>query len=228
MKEKNIKDAGFQLQKNPQKVEKERRKEGKIIQLIVFNLGDEEYGANIDQVREIIRTRIITPIPNSPDFIDGLTNVRGEIAVVIDLKERFFLSTKKEIEEKHIIMAEQDKNLFGLKVDEVTEVLRIPETEIKTAPELVTKVDTDYIRGVLTLENRLIIMLDLQKVLSEEELTKLSEIRIKYREAIEKAREKAEKNEAKVKDVKVKDERVETPAETVTAKAAKKDKSRKR
>jgi len=228
MKGKNIKDAGFKLQKNPQKVERERRKEGKIIQIIVFNLGDEEYGASIDQVREIIRTRVITPIPNSPDFIDGLTNVRGEIAVVIDLKNRFFLPAKKEIKEKHIIMTEQDKNLFGLKVDEVTEVLRIPETEIKTTPELVTKVDTDYMRGVLTIENRLIIMLDLKKVLSEEELTKLSEIRIKHRETIEKSREKAEEKEAKAKDVKVKDEKVEIITEPVTAKAAKKDKSRKR
>ena len=198
MKGKNIKDVGFQLQKNPQKVEKERRKEGKIIQLIVFNLGDEEYGASIDQVREIIRTRAITPIPNSPDFIDGLTNVRGEIAVVIDLKNRFFLPTKKEIKEKHIIMTEQDKNLFGLKVDEVTEVLRIPEIEIKTAPELVTKVDTEYMRGVLTIENRLIIMLDLKKVLSEEELNKLSEIRIKHRKIIEKVKEK----DVKAKEVK--------------------------
>jgi len=198
MKGKNIKDVGFQLQKNPQKVEKERRKEGKIIQLIVFNLGDEEYGASIDQVREIIRTRVITPIPNSPDFIDGLTNVRGEIAVVIDLKNRFFLPTKKEIKEKHIIMTEQDKNLFGLKVDEVTEVLRIPETDIKAAPELATKVDTDYMRGVLTIENRLIIMLDLQNVLSEEELAKLSEIRIKHRKIIEKVKEK----DVKAKEVK--------------------------
>jgi len=232
MKGKNIKDTGFQLQKNRQKVEKERRKEGNIIQLIVFNLGDEEYGASIDQVREIIRTRVITPIPNSPVFIDGLTNVRGEIAVVVDLKNRFFLPTKKEIKEKHIIITEQDKNLFGLKVDEVTEVLRIPEIKIKNAPELVTKVDTDYIRGVLTIDNRLIIMLDLQKVLSEEELTKLSEIRINHPEAIEKAKEKAEaeekEKEAKPKDVKVKDEKVEIPAEPVTAKAEKKDKSRKR
>jgi len=198
MKGKNIKDTGFQLQKNRQKVEKERRKEGNIIQLIVFNLGDEEYGASIDQVREIIRTRVITPIPNSPDFIDGLTNVRGEIAVVIDLKNRFFLPTKKEIKEKHIIMTEQDKNLFGLKVDEVTEVLRIPETDIKAAPELATKVDTDYMRGVLTIENRLIIMLDLQNVLSEEELAKLSEIRIKHRKIIEKVKEK----DVKAKEVK--------------------------
>jgi len=197
MKGNNIKDAGFQPQKRPQKVEKERRKEGKIIQLVVFNLGDEEFGASIDQIREIIRTRVITPIPNSPDFIDGLTNVRGEIAVVIDLKERFFLRKKKETKEKHIIMTEQDKNLFGLKVDEVTEVLRIPETEIKVAPELITKVDTDYLRGVLTLEDRMIIMLDLKRVLSEDELAKLSEIRIRHREIMGKARKKAKVEEVK-------------------------------
>jgi len=234
MKGNNIGDAGLQVQKNSQRFEKEKRKEEKIVQLIVFNLGDEEFGANIDQVREIIRTRVITPIPNSPDFIDGLTNVRGEIAVVIDLKRRFFLPTKKEIKEKHIIMTEQDNNLFGLKVDEVTEVLRILETEIKATPDLVLKVDIDYVLGVLMLKDRLIVMLNLQKVLSEEELVKLSENRINYREAIEKAREKAEaeaeaeEKEAKAKDVKVKDEKAETPAESVTAKAEKKDKSRKR
>jgi len=232
MKGNNIGDAGLQVQKNSQRFEKEKRKEEKIVQLIVFNLGDEEFGANIDQVREIIRTRVITPIPNSPDFIDGLTNVRGEIAVVIDLKRRFFLPTKKEIKEKHIIMTEQDNNLFGLKVDEVTEVLRILETEIKATPDLVLKVDIDYVLGVLMLKDRLIVMLNLQKVLSEEELVKLSENRINYREAIEKAREKAEaeekEEEAKAKNVKVKEEKIETPAQPVTAKAEKKDKSRKR
>jgi len=177
--------------------------EGKIIQLIVFNLGGEEFGADIAQVREIIRKGPITPIPDSPDFIDGLTNVRGEISVVIDLKKRFFMQTKKEIEEKHIIMTEQNKNLFGLKVDEVSEVLRIHEEEIKDAPELVKRIDTTYVRGVLILENRLIIIIDFKKILLEEELVKLSEIRIKHREAIEKVREKTEEKEANTKKIEV-------------------------
>jgi len=169
--------------------------EGKIIQLIVFNLGDEEFGADIAQVREIIRRGAVTPIPDSPDFIKGVTNVRGEIAVVIDLKRRFFLRIKKDTEEKHIVMTEQDKNLFGLMVDEVTEVLRIPHADIKTTPELVTRIDRVYISGVLTLENRLIMILDLEKVLSEEELAKLSEIRLRHRESIEKAREHVKETE---------------------------------
>lgn len=174
-----------------QKIQKkpETHKSVDIVQLIVFHLGDEEFGANINQVREVIWSGIITPIPDSPDFIKGVTNVRGEIAVVIDLKNRFFLRMRQGIEEKHIIMTEQDKNLFGLMVDEVTEVLRIPKTNIKDPPEFVTKIDRVYISGVLTIGNRLIMLLDLEKVLSEEELVKLSETQIRHRAAIEQARE---------------------------------------
>ena len=93
-----------QTQKRPQAAQEQ----GKIIQLIVFHLGDEEFGADIAQVREIVRRGVITPIPDSPDFIKGVTNVRGEIAVVIDIKRRFFLRTKKDVDEKHIVMTEQE------------------------------------------------------------------------------------------------------------------------
>ena len=155
--------------------------EAKIFQLIVFNLGDEEYAADISQVREIIRIGDITSMPDSPEFIKGVTNVRGEITVVIDLKARFFLPINNEVESKHIVITEQEKNLYGLMVDEVTEVLRIPEKEIKPPPELVTRTDRIYISGVLTLENRLMMLLDLTKVLSEEELARLSELSRRHR-----------------------------------------------
>lgn len=174
--------------------------EEKVIQLIAFNLGDEEFGADINQVREIIRVGSITPIPDSPNFIKGITNVRGEITVVVDLKERFFLSRKKEVESKHIIITEQEKNLFGLVADEVTEVLRIPETEIKSTPELVTRIDRTYVSGVITLEDRLIILLDLAKVLLKEELTRLAELATKHRAAEEKSMKEEEKREKKVEE----------------------------
>ena len=174
MKNKNINN----MQIHPQTQQKTAglEEEGKIIQLIVFDLGDEEYGADINQVREIIRTGTITPIPDSPDFIKGISNIRGEVPVIIDLKTRFFLpSVKREVENRHIVITEQEKNIFGLLVDEVTEVLRIPETDIKPAPELVTRIDREYVSGVITLENRLIILLDLAKVLSTEELARLTD-----------------------------------------------------
>ena len=105
--------------------------EERIVQLIVFRLGNQEYAANIDQVREILLLGQVTPIPDSPGFIAGVTNVRGEIALVIDLKKRFFLKIKEDVQEKHIVMTEQEHNLFGLMVDEVTEVLRIAEGTVK-------------------------------------------------------------------------------------------------
>ena len=153
--------------------------ETKIIELIVFNLGDEEFGAAIAQIREIIRIGPITPIPTSPDFIQGVTNVRGEVVIIINLKARFSFLENKEVESKHIIITEQGKNLFGLMVDEVTEVLRVPEKTIKAAPDLVARIDNIFINGVLTIDNRLIILLDLAKVLSETELIQLAQYKKK-------------------------------------------------
>jgi len=153
-----------------------KEQEQRIVQLIVFHLEDEEFGVPISEVREIIATGPVTPIPNSPKFIVGVINVRGEVPVVINLKERFGLRKKKEIESKHIVLTEQDKNLFGLLVDEVTEVLRVEENTITKAPELVTKIHEDYVKGVLTIDNRLILLLDLAKVLSEEGLERYTEI----------------------------------------------------
>ena len=179
MDSKHIKSVPTHPQTQQKKATPEE--EAKIIQLIVFNLGDEEYCADINQVRDIIRTGTITPIPDSPDFIKGVSNVRGEIPVIIDLKSRFFLPpVKREVENKHIVITEQEKNIFGLLVDEVTEVLRISESEIKSVPELVTRIDREYVSGVITMENRLIILLDLSKVLSEEELARLTEMTQKH------------------------------------------------
>jgi len=155
---------------------KDPTKESRIVQLIVFTLGSEEFGANIDQVREIIRMGPITRVPEAPRFIKGVTNVRGEITVAVDLKDRFSLPNKEGVEAKHIVITEQERNLFGLIVDEVTEVLRIPETEIKRAPEALRKEANTQVSSVITLDNRLIIMLDLTKVLSEKEVARLAEI----------------------------------------------------
>ena len=157
-------------------------KEHKLVQLIVFTLSDEEFGAEIGQVREIIKTGTITPIPDSPAFIKGVTNVRGEIVAAIDLRARFVLSGEHDAPSKHIVLTQQGQNLFGLMVDEVTEVLRVPDTEIKPAPEVITRMHEEYVNGVVTLNNRLIILLDLPKVLSEEELTRMSEAQRKQRD----------------------------------------------
>ena len=166
--------------------------EAKIVQLIVFNLGEEEFAVEIGEVKEIINAEAITPIPDSSEFIKGIINVRGNIIAVIDLKARFFLRPKKEDEDKHIIIT---KNDCGIMVNEVTEISRLPETAINEAPELVTKIHEEYIKGVITLENRLIILLDFTKMLSEEELVRLTEVSKREegrRLKAEKSRRKAE------------------------------------
>lgn len=169
--------------------------EAEIIQLVIFSLEDESFGTDINQVREIVRVGTVTSIPDSPNFIRGVTNIRGEIIIVIDLKERFFLPVKNPVESKHIIIIGQEDNLYGLLVDEVTEVLRIAKTEIKTTPHLITKIDHTYISGVITANERLIMLLDFKKVLSEEELDKLAHMTSSHKDTrSEEAIQEAEKH----------------------------------
>ncbi len=146
-----------------------------IIQLIVFRVGDEEFGVPIGDVQEIIKISTITPIPDSPEFIKGLINVRGDIVAIIDVRARFFLQTKEE-PSRHIVITKQEGNLFGLMVDEVMEVLRIQESDIKPPPRLMTKINEYYMHGVITHDGRLIILLNVAQVLSEDELVRLTEV----------------------------------------------------
>jgi purine-binding chemotaxis protein CheW len=141
-----------------------------IFQLIVFRAGNEEFGVPIDAVREIIKVGLITPIPASPNFISGITNVRGEIITAIDVRLRFSLPFDRKSQPKHIIVTKQEDGLFGLIVDEVIEVLRIHESDIKPPPQLVTQIHKKYVSGVVTNNSRLIILLDLSQVLAQKDL----------------------------------------------------------
>ncbi len=154
--------------------------EAPLVQLIVFHVGEEEFAVPIGGVREIVRAGPVTPIPDSPDFIKGLINVRGDIVATIDLKNRFSLSAEAVVP-KHVLITQQAENLFGLLVDEVTEVLRIPQAEIKPPHKLMTKIHEEYVSGVVTHQERLIILLELAQVLSVEELAHLSEVTREHR-----------------------------------------------
>jgi purine-binding chemotaxis protein CheW len=162
-----------------QKEEKEEHKhidEHPIIQLIVFVAGNEEFGVPIDAVREIIKVGTITPIPDTADFIKGIINVRGEIVTTIDVKSRFSLPAKKNTTAKHMVVSKQGDSLYGLLVDEVIEVLRIQQNDLKPPPSLINQIHKKYVSGVISHNNRLIIVLDLSYVLSEKELVKLMDV----------------------------------------------------
>lgn len=146
------------------------------IQMVVFRLGSEEFGVDISQVREIIKVPAITRIPNSPSFIEGVINLRGQITTVMDLRKRLGINTSKT-NENRIIIVEVGKNTIGMIVDSVTEVLRLLSEDIEDASHLASGVEAEYIRGVGKLKDRLLILLDLNKVLSQQELMQVKQVR---------------------------------------------------
>lgn len=144
------------------------------MQLVVFQLSTEEYGIPITQVEEIIRIPEITRIPNMPNFIEGVINLRGQIIPVVDLRRRFKLEEKERDERSRVIVGRiaaslerQEEQSVGLIVDSVAEVLRVSKDAIEPIPPAISYIDTQYLSGVVKLENRLIILLDLPKVLTE-------------------------------------------------------------
>jgi len=173
---------------------------GKLLQLVIFNLGKEEYGLMITDVKEILKTEKITFVPNAPEFIKGIINVRGQIVVIVDLEKKFLIQKEGKGLGEHLVLTEQDGSTYGLMVDQVTEVLRVPEKSIQEAPKLIAeKISADYLKGVATIQNRLIILLDLAKILSEGELAKagakIGELHVKPEEVAGAEKEKTDEEE---------------------------------
>ncbi len=173
-----------------------KTKAEEFIQLVVFELDKEEYGVEIEDLKEIIRIPQVTPVPGAPDFISGILNLRGKIVVTLDLEKRFKLAREHQAVPQHIIIVEVGNSLFGVIVDKVAGVLRVPISQIKKAPGLVTaKIHAEFIKGVVVQEakakinkteetkkkekqkeSRLIILIDLPKMLSDKELLSLGKI----------------------------------------------------
>ncbi len=153
-------------------VEKIKNPTGGLVQLINFRLRDEEFGVDIGSVREITRVADITHIPEAPSFIQGVTNLRGQVIAVIDLAEQFHLAPQEELPgTARIVVTEFKGQAVGMLVDEVPGVLKITEEDIEPTPEKIqSEVSKDYIKGVGKLDNRLIILLNLEKVLAPHEV----------------------------------------------------------
>ncbi len=149
-------------------------KESKEIQLVIFQLGREEFAVEVTQVREIIRMQDITKMPNAPPFVEGIINLRGQIIAVIDLAGRMNMERSETDAETRIIVVEVGDIKVGMIVDSVSEVMRISTDDIEPSPALAADVEAVYIKGVVKLENRLLILLDLARVLGTEEVAELS------------------------------------------------------
>ncbi len=144
-------------------------------QLVTYRLGSEEFASAITEVKEIIRVPEIVSIPRAPEFVEGVINLRGTIVPVLDLRRRLGMSREERGEHARIVVVELEGLLTGLIVDGVREVLKVPRESIEPPPDILAGVDTRFLRGIAKVNGggRLVILLDLGKVLSFEEKEEL-------------------------------------------------------
>lgn len=143
-------------------------------QMVVFELEKELYGVDIHQVQEIIRVPSITHVPRTPDFVEGVINLRGSVIPILDLRKRFGFGPGGDDEDKRIVVVEMADKTLGVIVDAVTEVLLVDEASVEPPSPYIVSVDSQYIVGVARLEEQLIIVLDLNQVLSMGEMDELT------------------------------------------------------
>jgi purine-binding chemotaxis protein CheW len=149
---------------------------GKEIQLVGFRIGRETFGVPIGLVREIVRMMEITAVPEAPDYVEGVINLRGRIIPVIDLRKRFREPGIKVDKRNRILVAELEGRLVGLIVDAASEVLKMANGDIEPPPELLQENDLSYVTGLGKRSGKLIILVDVEKLLNHGELGRLSEL----------------------------------------------------
>ncbi len=136
------------------------------IQLVVFDLASEHYGVDISDVREIMRMQNITKVPGAMSYVEGVINLRGKVLPVLDLRKRLGLKVAEQTEESRVVVVDIADGEVGVIVDAVTEVLRVQNASIDPPSSMVSQGNSDYLRGIAKLTDRLIILLDLNKLLS--------------------------------------------------------------
>lgn len=144
-----------------------------LMQWVTFRLGEEKYGINVMQVQEVLRVSEIAPVPGAPEYVLGIINLRGNVVTVIDTRNRFGLYSKEQDDATRIVIIETDHHIIGIMVDSVAEVVDLRASEIETAPNVGNDESSKYIQGVTSRDNELLILVDLNKFLSDEESSEL-------------------------------------------------------
>lgn len=146
---------------------KTEESKAELIQLVSFNLEREEYGVYVLKVREIIRMSNVTRVPNTPYYVEGVINLRGKVIPIISLRKKFSLPDAENDKHTRIIVMDVDGELMGFIVDSVSEVIRISSSEIQPPPAVANGgVDQEYLSGVINRTDRLLVLLDLERVFS--------------------------------------------------------------
>jgi purine-binding chemotaxis protein CheW len=147
----------------------------KDLQVVGFRIGNETFGVRIASVREIVRVPEITAVPSAPDTVEGVINLRGKIIPVMDLRKRFGHVDIQPDKKNRILVVELQQKLVGLIVNAASEVLKIPPSEIEAPGSVFAEGESSYVTGVGKLKGRLIILLDVSKLLHQQEVKKLEE-----------------------------------------------------
>jgi purine-binding chemotaxis protein CheW len=167
------------MKKGNTKMSEDKREETlieEILQLVSFTLGDEEFGVDILKVQEINRMVAITRVPNTAEYVEGVINLRGKVIPIIDMRKRFGIKPKEDDKNTRIVVIELSGKVVGFVVDSVSEVLRIPRSITEPPPPIIAGIEADYITAVGKLEDRLLILLDLEKIFSTNEKEHLLEV----------------------------------------------------
>ncbi len=146
-------------------------------QLVTFQLGDELYGVDIMDVKEIVKTQSVRPIPQAPYYVEGIFNLRSEIIPVVSLHKRFRLKmmeiTEDDEEQGGFIILNIDGNKIGIIIDKINRVVTVKQDEVKPPPQMLSGIGSEYIQGVIRQENGYLVMLDIRRLFNSKELQKL-------------------------------------------------------
>jgi purine-binding chemotaxis protein CheW len=143
--------------------------EDPLLQWVTFRLGQETYGINVMQVQEVLRMTEIAPVPGAPNYVLGIINIRGNVVTVIDTRSRFGLPPAEDTDSTRIVIIEAADNIVGIRVDSVAEVVNLRSSEIETAPNVGNDESSKYIQGVYSRDGDILILVDVNKLLTEEE-----------------------------------------------------------
>jgi len=136
---------------------------------VTFRLENEKYGINVMQVQEVLRITEIAPVPGAPSYVLGIINLRGNVVTVIDTRSRFGLTSVETDDSSRVVIIESEEQVVGILVDSVAEVVDLQPSEIETAPNVGTEESAKFIQGVASHDGELLILVDLNKLLSDEE-----------------------------------------------------------
>lgn len=148
----------------------------KVLQLVGFKNGDEFFGVPISKVREIVRVPEITPVPDMPEFLKGVINLRGRIVAVVDMSKRLGTAGPGVRKTSRVLILELGGSLTGLIVDSVSEILKLDEGSIEPPPEMISSIGAEYVTGVGKLRDRLFVLLEIEKLMKPEEMMKIKSV----------------------------------------------------